>query len=182
MRNLKCIIIIAVVVLLWGRPCVGKEIVSEKETLRGIKDMSVVIENLNPDIKRHGITVEKIRRDVELKLRMAGINVLSLKKEWSNTKKTVALAPQFYVRVSTFHVPPSYGYALSIEISLKRWFEFEENKISRVTTWHDGAIGFIGETVVASNIRNFVKDQVDGFLTDYLAVNPIKPGTSQKKT
>jgi len=51
-------------------------------TLRGIKGVMVVIEELNPMIEKDGLTENQIRTDVELKLRTAGLNVLSEKERY----------------------------------------------------------------------------------------------------
>jgi hypothetical protein len=49
----------------------------ERRSLRGIQGIRVVIENMDPMAERHGLTATQVRTDVELRLRQAGIRVLT---------------------------------------------------------------------------------------------------------
>ena len=46
-------------------------------SLKGIKGLRVTVETLNPSIEADGLREYQIRTDVELKLRLAGIKVLT---------------------------------------------------------------------------------------------------------
>jgi hypothetical protein len=50
---------------------------STRNTLRGLKGVDVLIERLDQQILKDGLTVDSIRTDVELKLGLPGIRVLS---------------------------------------------------------------------------------------------------------
>jgi hypothetical protein len=45
------------------------------KTLRGFNTLKVVVESLDPEMERSGLTKEQIQTDVEIKLRKAGFNV-----------------------------------------------------------------------------------------------------------
>jgi hypothetical protein len=49
------------------------------------------------------------------------------------------------------------------------------------TTWSDSKMASGGENNLVNYVRGCVKDLADKFINDYLAVNPIKPSTTQKK-
>ena len=46
-------------------------------TLRGLKGVSLYVEPLDPQIEKSGLTKNQIQEDTELKLKLAGINVLT---------------------------------------------------------------------------------------------------------
>ena len=50
---------------------------STRATLRGLPGMAVLIENLAPEVERAGFTRRQLQTDVELRLRQAGIRVLT---------------------------------------------------------------------------------------------------------
>lgn len=54
----------------------GNAYAASPDTLKGLKGVYVVIEDLNEEVIKDGLTVDAIRTDVELKLRLAGIPVL----------------------------------------------------------------------------------------------------------
>jgi hypothetical protein len=48
-----------------------------RESLRGLHGVYVLVEDLRPEVEQAGLTVAMIRTDAELKLRLAGIRVLT---------------------------------------------------------------------------------------------------------
>jgi hypothetical protein len=48
-----------------------------RESLRGLRGVHVIVEVLRPAVKKGGLTEAMIRTDTELKLRLAGIRVLT---------------------------------------------------------------------------------------------------------
>src|ERR1017187_384283 len=50
---------------------------SDTQTLKGIQGLGVVVEDINSEAERAGLHRTDIQTDVELKLRLAGIKVLS---------------------------------------------------------------------------------------------------------
>src|SRR5262249_26285995 len=68
-----------------------------RATLRGLRVVEVVVEDIPKDAEADGRTTQQIQTDVELRLRKAGIRVLS-KTESLKTPGDPAL----YIGVSTF--------------------------------------------------------------------------------
>jgi len=66
----------------------------------------VLVENLEHDIELDGLTVEQLRTDVELKLRLVGISV-------ANADSSVG--SYLYINVSTMKNGNFYAYFASIE-------------------------------------------------------------------
>ena len=47
-----------------------------RASMRGIEGVGVVVESLDPEVERAGLTKHQLQTDVELQLRKAGIRVL----------------------------------------------------------------------------------------------------------
>ena len=143
---------------------------SAKESLRGLKGVCVVVEDLDPNIEKDGLHENSIKTDVELKLQMSGIKVLT----WEEIVKEPGL-PNLYVRVNTFKRGTNlYAYHIDVELHQNVLLE-RDPKIVRVgaTTWR--AAGMTGTISTEHNVnllRNTVNNQVEQFINDYLAVNP----------
>jgi hypothetical protein len=136
------------------------------EVLKGLNGVHVVVENIDREIEQGGLTKTQLQTDVELRLRIAGVKVLS-KDEWRKTKGR----PILYVAVQAFKTS-SQQYIFTIRVLLKEvtvplrtpgveWF---------ADTWTQPLRYGISSSL--DTIRSGVKDQVDIFIDDYLSANP----------
>ena len=82
-------VFIAVVVLMSVALRIGGQAASERETLKGLGPIRVVVEELGSDAERDGLTQRMLQTAVELRLRQNGIPL----------EEDVAL-PYLYVNVS----------------------------------------------------------------------------------
>ncbi len=138
----------------------------ERETLRGLRGIRVVVERLPPEAERDGLTRSTIQTDVELKLRQAGIPLLSRADRPPGS-------PYLYVNVNTYQSRVGL-YAFSVQAGLVQFVILERNRniTSQATTWEaTGSVGAVGSEKL-SEVRNAVRDMVDEFINAYLAVNP----------
>jgi hypothetical protein len=69
--------LILVLLLLASTGAQGGDTEGERATLRGLDGVQVVVEDLQPDVERNGLTRQQLQTDVELRLRKAGIRVLT---------------------------------------------------------------------------------------------------------
>jgi hypothetical protein len=138
-----------------------------RPTLRGLQGVSLYVEPLDPQVEKSGLTKNQIQTDTELKLKLAGIHLLtgeeSLKASGQpllsvdvniSMLKTQITRYLFYIRVE-----------LNQEVTLIRT---PGTKVSAVT-WSAGGWGI---DFSPDNIRQIVKTQVDKFINAYLAENP----------
>ena len=133
--------------------------------------MGVVVERIDPNAERDGLNKEQLQTEVELRLRQAGIRVLT-KAEW---RKTPGL-PYLYVRIAT-HKNPYNLYALAIHVELWQAVLLvrDPTTTTMAPTWTArGTIGSVGTNSMHA-VRESVGDDVDTFIQDYLAMNP-RPG------
>ncbi len=139
----------------------------QRDSLRGLKGVEVVIESLRPDAQEDGLSEEAIRTAVELILRSKGIRVLT-RSESLSTPAT----PYLYVKVSTYnHLSDLYAYAVTVEVMQKVSLAQRPQQMMSATTWERGAVGTTGH----SNIRmviDSVESKVKEFAIDFLAANP----------
>jgi len=133
-------------------------------TLRGLKGVG----GLRPEIERSGLSKTQIQTDVELKLRMAGIEVFS-EEEYLD----VSGRPRLYVSVNGFKAEDTRDYVFSVSVGLiqdvylvRTVPDFTEYG---AVTWSHSIVGISPKL---GTIRTGVKDMVDRFISAYLSVNP----------
>ena len=139
----------------------------QRESLRGLQGVEVVIEDMRADAQADGLSQEAIRTAVEHILRSNGIRVLTQ----SESLKTPA-APYLYVKAATYnHSSDLYAYAVTVEFMQKVSLVGRPHQMMSATTWEKGGVG----TTSPSNMRqviNSVESKVKEFANDFLAVNP----------
>jgi hypothetical protein len=133
-------------------------------TLKGIRALFVLVEDLPDGAKTLGLTKEAIQTDIEPKLRLAGIRVVT-----QEDGRKLPGAPFLYVDA---HVMPS-GEAANIDVELHQdvLLKRKDDLAVVVSTW---SVGYLMSNPTAQAIRDAIKDQVDTFLNAWLSVNPKK--------
>ncbi len=137
---------------------------SKIESLRGLRAISVVIEDLGPDEESLGLTKSRLQTQVELRLRRSGITVLE------------DAIPFLYININVKKVPTGL-YAVATEVSLKQQVYLVRDSSIEITgvTWNVASVGTVGENRLARSILDHVGKYVDEFANDYLAANPRYP-------
>jgi hypothetical protein len=169
----------------------------ERSSLKYVDELFVVVENLGQDLKEIGLTEEQLKVDMELKLRLAKIQVsadamsyLYLKVNgvrWSDMGLACSISLQFHQRVVIVD-QAFYELAITKEGSEKSdstgvlpiWFTDLLPMSCFASTWDTGSVGFRGiRTDVKGAIRNAVKDKVDEFINDFLAAKQERANTEK---
>lgn len=117
-------------ILLWGilglgasGHCADDE--QTRETLRGLSGVAVLIEELTREAEQAGLTRTQLQTGVELRLRQAGIPVLT-EQEWLRTPGR----PFLYIRVGTFMSREMGGvFAFHIAVELHQRVTVEQNGV-----------------------------------------------------
>jgi hypothetical protein len=137
--------------------------------LRGLSGVYVFVEPGDDDAKRAGLDDQTIRTDVELKLRLAGIKVLTLEEEVVSPGY-----PSLYIDLNLLSQVGFSVYSVRVELQQKvlLWRDKSVELIG-VPTWSSSGLGIAGQDV-ASKIRGAIRDLVDSFVNAYLSVNPKK--------
>jgi len=179
MRKIKWIILITIAVVFLLSPCVNAEYVTnDKEALRGIKSIGVVIKGLSRKVTKLGITRDKLRTDVELKLRMAGINVVTREELHTNPEM-----PFLEVTIILGYSKPTFVYAVLVGLYERVRLERDPKIISyAMPWWRIIKQEHIGEGGMERSVRDTLKYLIDEFTKDYLAVNPKQASKPQGGT
>jgi hypothetical protein len=141
----------------------------ERATLAGLTGVEVIVEPMDPAAEKDGLTQSTLQTDVELKLRQAGIRVLTLGERLAAPGN-----PYLYLRVGTMKHDELGFYVYNIDLELTQEVRLTRNPTitSLGTTWYaPGKIGTVGFRKLFQ-LRENVRDTVDQFLNAYLAANP----------
>ncbi len=146
---------------------------SSMESLKGLKGIEVLIEELNPDLENFSLTMIQIQGDVEAKLRKAGVPVLSPEE---NEKIQPLRKPYLYIRINTCKqtsrresIAFNIGIALNQQVTLR--LQPDSKKCFFAPTWYTSAVGAAGRRNV-QDILDTVQDLTDKFIHAYLKANP----------
>ena len=139
-------------------------VTNQRDVLKGLKGVYVIVADMKPEAEKTGLTKEIIQRDAETQLRRAGIKILS-KDEWSKEP-----AGQFLsIGVDAFVGPQGLITGqTSVSIS-EKVILLRSPEIVFAETWAAKSIFQNSQPIM---VRYNIKDKVDNFIDDYLAVNP----------
>jgi len=163
-------LLVAVVLTLMSLPAFvfasdGK---NEQETLRGINTLNVIVHDIDTEIEQYGLTREKIQKDFETRLGMAGIKVLSKKED-----QKVPGAPFITLTVGTMRAFTTKGsefHFISILIKLRQNVYLERkprNRIHGIATWSNTRFG----VNFGQNIRSEINKAIDQFINAHASAN-----------
>ena len=152
----------------------GKNTEMELNTLKGLKGVGVLVEDIHGDAIKAGLTCKQLQIDVELKLRKAGIKVLTRVEQ-----KNSPGYPWLYVKTNIMRIYRSYVYQITVTFRQHVFLRREMTTMTDTGTWETGALGYCGRGSAKKQIRESVGDFVDEFINDYLKMNPVTlpPGT-----
>ena len=141
-------------------------VTEERETLRGLRGCCVLIESLDKEIVRAGLTRSVLKTDVELRLRKAGITVLTEEQSLRTPG-----GPYLYVNINAIKIERTDLFVYDAEVEFIQNVILSRNRSieTGATTWDHS---FTGITPNLRTIRESVRDSIDRFMNDYLAVNP----------
>jgi hypothetical protein len=139
---------------------------STRETLQGFDSMMILIGELKPEIERAGLTTDQLRTDVELKLRLAGIKLLTATDCFFEYGR-----PHLSVNVTVLKPEGVVGYVYLVNLNFFQKAILVRQWNKNVPTW---SIGYLGFTPHLNGIRNNVNAQVDVFLNAWQSVNTKK--------
>jgi hypothetical protein len=150
--------------MLLALPGVSHALTLKQKTLVGLKGLGVIVEDINPEAERLGLTRNQIITDVELRLRKARIKVLTEKERIETQGK-----PFLYVNVNTNIGNDFCIYGISVK--LDEDVTLTNGKIVMGNIWEISSIGGVAIYNI-NHIRRDVGDLIDHFINDYLAANP----------
>ena len=155
-----------------------------RETLCSVSALYVVIDGVTPELEQNGLSAKQLKRDVELQLKKAGIQVMSTQEKGESVK---AFPAGLYVRINTLKstvLKSEYDidyYAITISVELiQRCLPLTKINIdpsyvsshsTLACTWSTNNIYLAGEERLI-DIRDCVQELVGHFIDAYVSVNP----------
>jgi len=141
---------------------------SKRESLRGIKALAVVIEDLSPDTEQAGFQKTQLKTDVEMRLKEKGIQLVSEPEtagKWDG--------PILNVRLQTVKHDRQNIEAISIILQLRQKVRLTRKSGAEVlaVTWQSDRLGSVDKAELPL-ARKILVSMVDSFISDYSAVNP----------
>lgn len=140
------------------------------KVLKGIDGFEILIEVLNEDAIKIGLTRKRLKTVTELALRREGITVVEYKGGVKTTEELLKFSrtPFIYVNVNVS------GRAFSVKLELKERvvLERDESISCTATTWDQLITGIHGGN--SEFIVSALKELLDYFINDYYKANPKK--------
>ena len=139
-----------------------------RPSLRGLKKLSVMVQIEKPvseDFKKAGLTEERIRTGVGLKLQEAKIDVVY----------ATDLAPDIPILHVEINGSNKNGKIFSFLIEVELWQKSilkRDPKLEVLAgTWSTGVFGSGPASTIANDIMGLINDMMDTFAKAYLSVN-----------
>ena len=162
-------VLILLGLMLWW-PTGGFAFTADKrETLRGLREVSVLVEYLPDDVERDGVSREQLTRDIEGRLRQAGLRVLTI-SEIANSPG----APYLYVAVYPITGPSANATGYAIGLTFKQLVQLSRDPPTEffATTWEGPVTPSWLSAPRALDLRTRISEAVGRFIIDYQSVNP----------
>ena len=149
--------------------CAGAEIPSIAGPLKGLPGVSVVVGIVaKGESGKTSLTQGTITRIVEMKLRMAGVKVLSREESLLAAGKPV-MAVDISIRTRDALL---YGN-IAITVYEKACLERDKSTCDHFVTWQKSGTFSTKRNDAAQLIQDGVIKYMDDFLNDYLKANPV---------
>lgn len=151
----------------------GQAFPDQRDSLKGLTGVWVSVDTVEKDAEQKGLTQFALQTDVELRLREKGVRVFS---ERPGPPASLVVGPkQGVIAVSvntkqTRHAPGAFVFNVSLQLRQSVLTQGAQETLA--STWDSGSlVGTVGSERV-EDLRNGVRDLVDEFTNDWLAVNP----------
>ena len=139
-----------------------------RPSLKGLKKLVVVVQIQNPvweDFKRAGLTEERIRAGIGLKLQEAKIDVVYVENLPSDT-------PILHVEVNgSKRDSKTFSFLIEIELWQKSLLKRDPKIEIIAATWSTGVFGLGAASTIANDIMGWINGTMDTFVKAYLSIN-----------
>jgi len=139
-----------------------------RPSLKGLKKLIVVVQIEKPvsdDFKKVGLTEERIRTGIELKLQEAKIDVVYTENLPSDT-------PILHVEVSGSKKDgKTFSFLIEVELWQKSFLKRDPQIEVMAAPWSAGVFGLGSASKIADDIMGWINSTMDTFVKAYLSVN-----------
>jgi hypothetical protein len=139
-----------------------------RPSLKGLTKLSVVVQIEKPvseDLKKAGLTEDRIRARVELKLKEAKIDVVYIENLSSDT-------PILHVEVNgSKKTDKTFSFLVEVELWQKSLLKRDPKVEVIAGTWSTGVFGLGSASNIANEMMGLINGMMDTFVKAYLSVN-----------
>jgi hypothetical protein len=139
-----------------------------RPSLKGLKKLAVVVQIEKPisdDLKKVGLTEERIRTGIELRLREARIDVVYIENLPSDT-------PIFHVEMNGSKKNDKiFSFLIELELWQKGTLKRDPQIEVVAATWSTGVFGLGSASTIANDIMGWINGMMDTFVKAYSSVN-----------
>jgi hypothetical protein len=161
-KRLAIIILATAILVTFVSSSWASDTTLSRGTLKGITAVSVLVEELDEAAKKWGLSQEDIQTDVELKLRQAGLRVVTFEEQLK-----LPGMPSLYV--SIIASDDARSAAVQVELDQNARLEIS-GRNAFVATWSSPTTVITNPT--GRRIREIAKAKVDKFVDAWLLLNP----------
>jgi hypothetical protein len=139
-----------------------------RPSLKGLKKLAVVVQIEKPiseDFRKVGLTEERIRTGIELKLQEAKIDVVYIENLPSDT-------PIFHVEMNgSKRNDKTFSFLIEVELWQKGTLKRDPQIEVVAATWSAGVFGLGSASTIANDIMGWINGMMDTFVKAYISVN-----------
>ena len=160
--------------VLWALSASAENKDTNRETLKGINVVVLLVDDLTPEIEREGLTTRDILNDIQQRLQAGGVSVLDTQVPGMAKKLGLAWLKEggAYLHVRpNFQKTDAEKYAYSITFELCQTIVLErDDKIQTEggVTWSINSFGIAKDF---NEIRKTISEQTRNFLSDHKSAN-----------
>jgi len=142
-----------------------------RRTLRGLKGVYVIVNlhSLPQKIEGDGLTRSQIKTDVELRLRKAGVPVLTREEVLKAPGRTGLCVVVTMRREDNIGL---YLFCLEVDLIQEVLLARDPTVSTPAATWERNGVGYATAGKISDAVRRSVADYIDEFINGYLAANP----------
>jgi hypothetical protein len=164
---MRYVLIVALMVLNLDISAARAGRVEDRESLRRLPGVEVIVENFLSEEEAAGFSRDGIRTGVELVLQSNGIRILS-----ASERLQTSSAPFLYVKVNPLKNSSAGTYCLAIEVELHQTVSLLNRPEQQMSarTWNRVQVAIIGEQITG-RVTEAVEPLIKQFANDFLTVN-----------
>ena len=152
--------------------------VSERESLRGLSGVEVLVEPFSLELEQGGLQAVTLQNDIRQRLQKAGVKVFTERERLAAQAGALLV-----VRLDAVHDRIGrYFYTIDLLVKQRvRLGGHDAPELSAATWMKSGGIGIVADDNV-KHVEDQVRRKVDELIKDYQAVNPDRRGRDQLKS
>ena len=135
------------------------------ESLRGLQGVAVLFSKYPKELEQNGLTMTQVNTEVEIRLRKAGIKLLTAEEAFKSPG-----APMFLVRLESTEHLGLYAVSIRLEFQQSVSLYRKPSTIVRCATWQVSNLITVGVNNFRQ-VKDLVGDGVDIFANDFLTAN-----------